>query len=58
MSLGHTQGTTGQLWPRSRAKGQQGAQQEAVLRLPCSLRYPQQEMFLYVSPQALLCAEL
>lgn len=32
MSLGHTQGTTGQLWPRSRAEGQQEAQQEAGLR--------------------------
>lgn len=43
-SLGHTEGTRGQLWPRCRAEGQQEAQQKAVLRPLCSARYRQQEM--------------
>lgn len=58
MSLGHAQGTTGQLWPRCRAKGQQESQQQAELGALCSVRYREQEMLLQACPQALVCAEL
>lgn len=54
MSLGHAQGTTGQLWPSSRAQGQQEPQQQAVLRALCSAWYRQLEMLLRVSPQSVL----